>query len=517
MVEKIIHQEARNFNSVSVSVEKENTASEGRRHIPRPLRAAAMRVRAAFSLMSEALTRQRKAMRLAALRARAAAGNAGRRESIPRAACMAVLFAAVAVVVTSSFIGVGLEVYVDGEPVGYVSDREQFNEVIESVEAKASAILGYPYFLNTDVTYHLDLFAKESDSIDTASVERALFSDIDEITQTYVMSVDYKVIGANDDGEALEAMAAEILAAAEADAVGADTVELLKNVDITLQYTASSNLKSLEEISDIIHSNAVETMTYTVQEGDVWSDIAASHGMSAETLAAMNPGLDPSDIYEGEELIVAEAVPLMSIRTTEIVQEEVAIEHGVEYVSSSAYWKGDSFVTQRGSDGMKLVTSEIVSVDGKVREKNVLEEEILQEPTTEIITLGTRNFILPFPGYKQISSTFGWRTLRGRANNHKGIDFAGAYGSTVRASYSGTVVLAGWYGGYGKAVIIDHGSGYQTVYGHNSSLAVKVGDYVTQGQTIAYVGSTGNSTGPHCHFEVRVNGTAVNPWKYLFG
>ena len=95
------------------------------------------------------------------------------------------------------------------------------------------------------------------------------------------------------------------------------------------------------------------------------------------------------------------------------------------------------------------------------------------------------------------------------------MDWAGAYGSPVVAADGGTVIQAGWNGGYGYCVTIDHGNGLSTLYAHNSSLLVKVGQKVAQGEQIAKLGSTGNSTGPHCHWEVRVNGKAVNPMGYL--
>jgi murein DD-endopeptidase MepM/ murein hydrolase activator NlpD len=118
-------------------------------------------------------------------------------------------------------------------------------------------------------------------------------------------------------------------------------------------------------------------------------------------------------------------------------------------------------------------------------------------------------FIWPASG--SITSGFGPRWGR----MHEGIDIAGGSGSPIRAAASGTVILAGWSGGYGNLVVIDHGGGISTAYGHNSSLAVSVGQHVSQGQTIAGMGTTGHSTGVHCHFEVRVNGGAVNPMGYL--
>ena len=128
---------------------------------------------------------------------------------------------------------------------------------------------------------------------------------------------------------------------------------------------------------------------------------------------------------------------------------------------------------------------------------------------------GSGAMIWPISG--PITSEFGWRThpIFGTARFHSGLDIAGDYGDPIYAADSGTVIYAGWISGYGNAVIIDHGGGITTLYGHCQSLAVGEGQSVSQGQTIAYCGSTGNSTGPHCHFEVRQNGSPVSPYDYL--
>lgn len=133
-------------------------------------------------------------------------------------------------------------------------------------------------------------------------------------------------------------------------------------------------------------------------------------------------------------------------------------------------------------------------------------------------SLGSGIYAWPVPGFSWISSGFGWRTLYGVPNNHKGIDIAGSgiYGTKIIAADTGRVASA-VYGtaGYGYYVMVDHGNNNWTVYAHMSAIAVKVGDWVAQGDTLGYVGSTGNSTGPHLHFEVRINGVAVNPTDYV--
>jgi murein DD-endopeptidase MepM/ murein hydrolase activator NlpD len=116
-----------------------------------------------------------------------------------------------------------------------------------------------------------------------------------------------------------------------------------------------------------------------------------------------------------------------------------------------------------------------------------------------------------WPVNAPITSPFGWRWGR----MHEGVDLGAAYGTPIAAAAAGVVIYAGWEDGYGNLVVIDHGGGLATAYGHQSRIAVSVGQSVSQGELVGYVGSTGHSTGPHLHFEVRVNGQAVDPLGYL--
>jgi murein DD-endopeptidase MepM/ murein hydrolase activator NlpD len=118
---------------------------------------------------------------------------------------------------------------------------------------------------------------------------------------------------------------------------------------------------------------------------------------------------------------------------------------------------------------------------------------------------------LIWPVQGPITSPFGWRWGR----MHEGIDIGVPYGTPIHAAGSGTIIYCGWEEGYGNLTVIDHGGNLATAYGHQSSIAVSCGQQVTQGQVIGYVGSTGHSTGPHLHFEVRVNGVPVDPMGYL--
>ncbi|TBR59416.1 peptidase M23 [Westiellopsis prolifica IICB1] len=143
------------------------------------------------------------------------------------------------------------------------------------------------------------------------------------------------------------------------------------------------------------------------------------------------------------------------------------------------------------------------------------EAKVKTNSRNSVLIRGTGMFA--YPSDAPTSSSFGWRVhpILGYRRFHAGQDFAASYGSTIRAANSGTVIFAGWYGGYGKAAIIDHGNGITTLYAHSSELYISEGQTVKRGQAIAAVGSTGLSTGPHLHFEVRKNGTPVDPMNYL--
>ncbi len=168
--------------------------------------------------------------------------------------------------------------------------------------------------------------------------------------------------------------------------------------------------------------------------------------------------------------------------------------------------------TQLDRDSQSLETL----IQQKVAEAKVREEELAKTNSRKsIFVRGTG--VMAYPSDAPTSSSFGWRMhpILGYRRFHAGLDFAAGYGTTIRAADSGTVIMAGWYGGYGKAVIIDHGKGITTLYGHTSELMISEGQTVQRGQAIAAVGSSGLSTGPHLHFEVRQNGTPVDPAGFL--
>ncbi|MDE6600288.1 MAG: peptidoglycan DD-metalloendopeptidase family protein, partial [Oscillospiraceae bacterium] len=187
-------------------------------------------------------------------------------------------------------------------------------------------------------------------------------------------------------------------------------------------------------------------------------------------------------------------------------------------------YKGDSEVDVPGVEGEKKVRA-LVTYRGDIAvSTEVVEETVLSEPVTKYMRVGTRETTTPVSTGSGGSGTYFWPTdggyisaYQGDGRGHKGIDIAAPYGTPIYAAESGTVVETGggWNGGYGNCVRVQHDDGNITVYAHQSSIAVSYGDYVVKGQLLGYVGSTGDSTGNHLHFEVRHYGTFANPLDYV--
>jgi murein DD-endopeptidase MepM/ murein hydrolase activator NlpD len=175
------------------------------------------------------------------------------------------------------------------------------------------------------------------------------------------------------------------------------------------------------------------------------------------------------------------------------------------------------------SQQKKQLVSQIQAQMGTLQH-NVDEDAAYSEQLTQIIqeltnknapSQGTGRFVWPVRG--PITSPFGMRInpVTHKYSGHTGIDIGVPYGTPIAAADGGTVIFASWNVAYGNMTVIDHGGGFSTMYAHQSKQLVAVGDHVTQGQIIGYIGTTGWSTGPHLHFEIRVNGVPVNPMKYL--
>jgi murein DD-endopeptidase MepM/ murein hydrolase activator NlpD len=197
------------------------------------------------------------------------------------------------------------------------------------------------------------------------------------------------------------------------------------------------------------------------------------------------------------------------------VKEALALRHEDEKRKKNSLAKDKKELAAAQSKARSEAAEALEDLEGLEKASKDIEAELKELESRG--TYGGGKMGWPVGG--AITSGFGWRVhpISRKRSFHAGIDISAATGTPVRAAADGLVIKSagGWNGGYGNMVIIDHGSGITTLYGHNSSLAASVGSSVKRGDVIAYAGSTGNSTGPHCHFEVRVNGSPQNPMGWL--
>lgn len=285
-----------------------------------------------------------------------------------------------------------------------------------------------------------------------------------------------------------------------------------------------------EEILLAKKGKEIVTSPYTVKGGDTLWALADRFNLDVDTIVDANKKLLKGNVNHlalGTELRIPNQDGIFVKVSSKDTISKLADKYGSTTESIMRANSLDSEKLTAGSEiflpGGKSVADTSVKItttkkDGQVRSATV---NISRKISGKIsgrnasVTPAVRGFRWPVLG--QISSPFGWRKspFGRRRVFHSGLDIRAPRGTVIRAAASGVVVHSGWMSGYGKTVVVSHANGYTTLYGHCSKLAARSGMKVSQGQTIAYVGSTGRSTGNHLHFEVRVGGAPRNPLKYL--
>ena len=390
------------------------------------------------------------------------------------------------------------------------------------LERVTAQTLGRSFTIDDSLIQYSSGLLRRQDLVDKETYEEELSQEVGMVTAAYCLYVDGERIGATPYKGALEQLLEQIQLSATNE--GTISVSFAENVEVKEEFVATDSLMNLGFLAETLYSTKTAEVTYTVAKGDTWSEIAEDHGLTSNELLALNPGYDINKLQIGEILTMSASVPYLTMTVVQQERYVDSVAFDVEYTDSADLYKGDYKVTSPGQFGAADTVANVTYVNGTEIERTVLSSVTLRQPVTEHRLQGTKDrpTWLPtgsfrWPTTGRITSRFGGRSSPGGigSTNHKGIDIAAPRGTPVYASDGGTVTYAGWMGGYGYLVRINHGNGYETYYGHNSSLTVSVGQHVYKGQQIARVGSTGNSTGNHCHFEVRINGVARNPLNYL--
>jgi len=318
------------------------------------------------------------------------------------------------------------------------------------------------------------------------------------------------------------------LSSAEEEEVGFDSFDygitemaFSEPVEITEAYLTPSQIMDYETAKNRLIGLQEEQQIYTIKSGDTLSGISLEVGLPLERLIELNDSLENENslIMPDQELVITVPQPELSVIWTETSRYDEVYDLPTEYVYNDDWYTNQQETLQQPSAGYRNAVTEITRRNDKEIDRAVLYEVVEIEAVAKRIEVGTivpPTFIRPLSGGR-ITSGFGGRNapMAGASTNHKGIDIGTPIGTTIYASSGGVVEHAGWAAGYGYLVTINHPNGMQTRYAHLSKVYVSVGQYVSQGQVIAASGNTGNSTGPHLHFEVRIGGVAYDPRNYV--
>ncbi|MBQ3114589.1 MAG: peptidoglycan DD-metalloendopeptidase family protein [Clostridia bacterium] len=405
-------------------------------------------------------------------------------------------------------ITIAKNVLINGKSVGTVTNIEQFKDYYSKLHEELQHSLGESEI--GKVSY-LPCIAFNKSVNDEYTLKQNIMSLYDGVINAYSVYVDNEFVCATLEKADLE-MALETIRTSYGNE---ETATFVQDIEIKNELVTSSNIKFGENIkNELLSSKSIESVYVATKEQSMW-EIASMYGMTIDKLEKMNPGIDGA-VLDGTHINIIKSVPVLSVQTTAHVEGEFDIAYKSEIVCDKTMAKGKQKITVEGENGKQFVKKDIVFINGEEITETIHEKTIIKEPVTKVTVVGTKlsgigtgSFIRPT--YGSLSSRYGTRWNR----QHQGIDISASAGTNIVAADDGVVEFSGWEGGYGNLVKLSHGNGYTTYYGHCSKLLVKKGQIVEKGQVIAKVGSTGRSTGPHLHFEVRLNNIPQNPLEFI--
>ncbi len=383
----------------------------------------------------------------------------------------------------------------------------------------------------------LDFIENNSDIpvFETFSLGSESFDDVEsDKIRAYPVTVNGESIGAVTEFNKIE----EYLNSMKAQYLTEDVVSVGFDKEIEYgyeQYVSPDDICSQQDIIDIFTSIVSEPVYYEVQEGDNPWQISRDNNMTEDELKQCfitHRGEIIEDITEncpiGAIIQLSAEVPYLQPLITKEVTYKKTIDFDTVYTDDDDMYKGETEIDVKGVEGKKRIYALVTYKNGKAVSREILSEEIVSEPVTQYARVGTRKTITPVSEGSGGSGDYFWpvgggyiSAYQGDGRGHKGIDIAAPYGTPIYAASNGTIdtlVSSGWGSGYGNHIVMDNDDGNVCMYAHMSYIAdgLSEGDYVVKGQLIGYVGSTGDSSGNHLHFEVRSgNGKYYNPCDYV--
>jgi len=452
--------------------------------------------------------------------------------ALPAAACAVFVFT-ISWWNTRTF---ALQVEYDGKVVGYVSEEAEYNKAADIVQERVTDDENY-FSVNRVPKYSLKIVKKDN----VASVENLCNSIIEnsdvQIKDSCGLYVDDKFIAAVSDKSEIDAVLDEFLQKPKENSADAD-VQFLNKIECKDGLYPVKSMKTTEQLSQALGEKKTVEQFYTVVSNDSPEKIARVNNMSLKELNSLNPEIEKL-MHPGKQVLVAKAKSQLMLKVVKNVSYTKSIMYDSEKIQDPKKDVGYTKVQTAGVKGTSEYQDEVTYVDGVETSRKNLSKTVLKAPVEEVVVVGTKKAVYYSSKNSSSSSSssvkkmadstqkpsgkFSWPAAAGYVSDtwgsgrgHSGIDIAAPKGTPIYASDAGTVSFAGFKSdSYGIRVDLGHSNGYSTRYAHMSKLNVNSGQKVSKGQVIGYIGSTGRSTGNHLHFEIRINGVAINPAKEL--
>lgn len=409
-------------------------------------------------------------------------------------------------------------VYIEGEEVGVVASLEEYTDMLEQLLSQEEAEIGFNLKFVEDISAVRELqFSPETEE----NVQAAIAARVTYSTIGWAVNVNDEpmfIVASREEAEEVMDQVANYYVH-EAKNCTLVSAEIVDPVEICSEEVTPEDIWPVEEALAYLVQGAEKCDTYVVEKGDSLWSISRSVNISQADIEKANPSLTNSNYLRiGQVLNLVLVEPKIHVRTVEEVSTHETIPYPINARYTNKLWANQSKIVTPGATGRRAVTYRVEYDNSAEVGRKVISSEVETQPATRVLERGTSKWPSGATGMFRwplntgiISSWFGYRS-RG---NHPAVDIAAPTGTPIYAAAAGTVVSSGRASTYGNCVKIDHGNGYSTLYAHTSSLLVSSGQWVSKGQIIARVGSTGRSTGPHLHFEVRRQGTQINPLNFF--
>ncbi|MCH5208474.1 MAG: peptidoglycan DD-metalloendopeptidase family protein [Oscillospiraceae bacterium] len=424
-----------------------------------------------------------------------------------------------------------LKLTVNGHFLGYIEDETVFTDAEQIISKRINYTGSNAEVVNFTHDYEVDLVGYDS-MLSTYQVADRMLQLLDaKIESGYGMFIGEDYYGTLLNHTRVSEALDNILGQYRTDNP-TETVAFDKEITFVPGIYLADSFVEENEIIRMVTSYKIVADYYTVVQNDSPYSISEKVNMTIEELARLNPGFSTStEVHIGDEIKITQEQPFLNVIVTREEHYNEEFDYDTEYVQDNSRYVGMNVIRQNGENGVRAVTANVSYINNVEISRKVLVRTTTKNPVTEIIGVGTMprpansapgatveagKFIWPVGGSGGKKT---WGYAAPGYSTHRGLDISAPYGTPVFAAETGTITQinpSGYGGGWGTFVVISHGSGVSTRYAHMAGIAnIYVGQTVTAGQLIGYVGSTGNSTGNHLHFEVLVGGIRVDPSYYL--